>query len=262
MEPSPVDPSQGKGARSDPSWAARWQSLLLPEGAEGSRERAQGRAYHRSGRVTDVRVTSGGVSGRVQGKRATPRAVEATVAVLDADQWRRVVDLLAGQLRHSTRLLAGLQPEGLDEELAAVGVRLLPEPDDVTTACGCSRPQPCAHVYAVWEAVTERIDDDPFVLLRLRGRGRERLLADLAADRSDAGESSASVALDELDAGTWTRARAPLEEVPLPAGDDAPSRPLRLLGNPPGWPGGPDAESLFGPLVERAARWAADVDRG
>lgn len=245
------------------SWSAQWRTLLRVDDATARRQVVQGRAYHRSGRVTGVRVATGRLSGRVQGHRATPRAVDITVALLDDGQWGQVVDVLAAQLRHSARLLAGLQPEGLAEELETVGVSLLPAADDVAINCGCGQGQPCAHAAGVWEASAELIEDDPFALLRLRGRGRERLLAEVAAARGPRGQGGQDtpddvLALDELDAKGWSQARSRLEELHLPDDRHAPGGavPLQLLGDPPGWPAGPRAEELFGPLVERAARWA------
>jgi len=240
------------------SWARRWETLLPSDDPATAREVAQGRSYHRSGRVTALRVATGRLRGRVQGNLATPRAVEVAVPVLGDPEWSRIVRLLAGQLRHSARLLAGLQPEGLEEELSAMGVRLLPGPDEVDTNCGCGKAQPCAHTAAVWQAVTERIDEDPFTLLRLRGRGRERLLAELAAERARHAAGTDRVPLEGLGVEGWTRARSPLEALHLPPEDDGGPAfsPLRVLGDPPGWPPGPGAESLFGPLVQRAADWA------
>lgn len=243
-------------------WAAQWRALLLDDD-QRTRAVAQGRAYHRSGRVTDLQVGTGRLSGRVQGRRATPRAVEVRIAVLNDEQWTTIVELLAGQLRHSARLLAGLQPVGLAEELAARGLRLLPAAEDVQTTCGCGGAQPCAHTAAVWESATDRIAEDPFTLLRLRGRGRERLLADLAAGRTHRRDGAGSIPVSELDAAGWTSARSPLEDLHLPSaeGRTPVAGPLRVLGDPPGWPRGPSADELLGPLVELAARWASDLDR-
>lgn len=239
------------------TWEAHWRSLLPEEDRGPTREVVQGRSYFRSGRVTDLRVARGLLSGRVQGRQATPRVVEVAVAVLSDDDWASVVELLAGQLRHSARLLAGLQPEGLVEELAAAGVRLLPGPGEVVTTCGCASAQPCAHAAAVWETASERIAEDPFMLLHLRGRGRERLLADIAADRAEQTDQAVSVPVHDLAPAGWRRASAPLEELHLPSEETADARAgLRLLGDPPNWPRGPSADELFGPLIERAARWA------
>lgn len=240
------------------TWAAQWRALLSGNGERGDRAIAQGRAYQRSGRVTDLQLGTGHLSGRVQGRQATPRAVEVTVTVLGDAEWSTIGAVLARQLRYSARLLAGLEPDGLTEELAAAGVSLLPSREEVRTTCGCGRTQPCAHAAAVWETATERIIEDPFTLLRLRGRGRERLLADLAAGRAGPSEQADVVAVGELHATGWNTASSPLEELHLPALHlrDGAASPLRLLGDPPGWPRGPRADELMAPLVERAARWA------
>lgn len=236
-------------------WASQWRALLPGDGEGAARRNAQGRAYARSGRVTDVRLGTGTLSGRVQGRRAMGRAVDVRVAPLPAPAWQEVVATLARELRHSARLLAGLEPEGLDTELADAGIALVPRPDEVQLDCTCSDPQPCAHAAALWEAGAGLIADDPFALLRLRGRGRERLLADVAAARGGAGEREHQ-ALDGLDVHGWTRARTPLEDLRLPGPAAHVPAALTVLGNPPGWPGGPDAAELLGPLIDAAARWA------
>ncbi len=111
-------------------WARAWVDLLDDGSAPVTRRFAQGRNLLRSGRVSDVRLAPGSVSGRVQGKRATPLAVEIAVGVLTDAQWGRVVDALAGQVRHRARLLAGQVPDGLAAELEAAGVSLLPVRED------------------------------------------------------------------------------------------------------------------------------------
>jgi uncharacterized Zn finger protein len=206
------------------------------------------------------------LSGRVHGTRATPYLVEITVATLGDAQWTQIIDLLASQVRHSARMLAGLMPEGLDAELEATGIRLFPTIHelDVTCACGDSAVV-CSHAAAVWEALAELLEPDPFPLLRLRGRGRERLLADLTSARQRAvrPERETGVPIAELQAEGWTKARAPLEELHLPIlqPSPTPAAPLKLLGDPPQWPGGVSAWDLFRPLVERAARYAHDLER-
>jgi hypothetical protein len=246
------------------TWAERWWHLLTV-GADGARRVTEGRGYQRSGRVTDVRIRAGLATGRVQGTRATPQLAELTVPVLTPPEWAEVVDVLVGQLRHSARLLAGLTPVGLDHELTGRGVALFPDADEVAVTCGCGeQAMPCAHVAAVWHAVATRIADDPFEWLRLRGRGREQLLADVAAARGGAdGGAPDGLALTNVPADGWRRARAPLEDVVVPRADTpvTPAPPLRALGDPPGWPRGPSAPDLFSPLIEGAARWIDGLDR-
>jgi uncharacterized Zn finger protein len=238
------------------TWGDRWRDRLVA--IAGTRRADVGERRFRSGRVTDVRVRPGGVSGRVQGSRATPFLVELAVPTLGDDQWGIVVGLLAAQLRHGARLLAGLAPEGLEAELDAAGVALFRT--SVETSCGCGAPvQPCEHAAGVWAAAGHLIDDDPFVLLTLRGRGRARVLADLAAARrSREAVVEAGMPIEGLPVAGWARAREPLGDFGVPPLRlVSPERmPLRLLGDPPGWTGGVDAWALFRPLVERAAAYA------
>lgn len=247
-------------------WSASWRALVDDRGEPAvGRRLQQGRRYLRGGRVTDVRVEAGGASARVQGDRATPYAVTLRLPVLDDDAWARIVEALAGQVRHTARLLAGQVPAALDAELAGTGVRLAPRRSELRTSCGCDDPVwPCLHVAALWEALAERFDEDPFALPRMRGRGRERLLSELAAvrRRRARGAEEPGVPLERLDPGRWTIARQPLHGVGVapPAVPRTPAGTLRVLGDPPGWAGGMDAWTLLHPLVEGAAGWARAVD--
>lgn len=235
-------------------WSQCWRGLA--DDADPLRV-TRGRAYERSGRVTGLRTGPGLLTGRVQGSHATPYLVDVGMPVLDERDWDRVVTAVAEQARHAARLLAGQAPVGLEDELTTAGVRLFPHPAELRTNCSCDDPSAvCKHVVALIEAVARRVDGNPFLLLHLRGRGRERFLADLATARSgDRHRLTGGVPLPALAGMSWTEARAPLdEEAPAPPGDDL----LARLGNPPGWAGGVTAADLFGPLVERGAAWAAE----
>jgi uncharacterized Zn finger protein len=189
--------------------------------------------------------------------------VEIAVNVVDDEWWARVVCVLASQVRHSARLLAGLVPEGLDAELDAAGVALFPVLEELDVTCACGDPTGfCAHAAGIWEATAEQLESDPFLLLRLRGRGRDRLLADLAGARRGRVDGPQGVAISELDVDGWTRARAPLEDLHLVviSPPPTPAAPLKLLGDPPLWPGGVSAWDLFRPLIERAASYTRDLE--
>lgn len=214
---------------------------------------SRGRAYARSGRVTDLRARTGVLEARVQGSRATPYGVEVTVPPLPDADWDRAVAAIAAQVRHSARLLAGQVPDGLEEELEAAGVALMPRPSALSGDCGCDDPlRPCAHIAAVVEHAADEVAADPFVLLRWRGRGRERLLAELASARRGEADDGAQP-VRALQGRDWTRAGASItEDLELALVEPA----LERLGDPPGWAGGVSARDLFTPLVEGAAAWA------
>lgn len=252
--------------------ASRWRALLRGLGGPGASgagpgesgaDVRRGRAWAGAGRVTGLRVRPGRLTASVQALRATPRAVEVHVAVVGDEQWRAAADVLAGQAGHLARLLGGRIPEGLDGALARSGAVLFPPAGAVRVGCSCERPVPCVHVAAVWEEAARRFEDDPFEYLALRGRGRQRLLAEVAAARSGPAGDPDAVDVASLPGAGWTRARGPLEDL---LGGHSESEPVahpvaavRLLGDPPSWRGGVSAWDLFGPLIRAAARRAREV---
>lgn len=239
------------------SWGNRWRAVLGGDDEDLQRRVRQGVATYRSGRVSDVRLQIGRVTARVQGSRATPFLVELTVPTLTEDQWDVVVDLLARTVRHSARLLAAHDPDGLEEEAAAEGVSLFPSLDEVSVAAGHSGedPFPVAGA-AVWEAVGVRLDASPFPLLQLRGRGRDRILRDIARRRRRGQDRRPTSRLPEtISPVGWSTATASVDGVSIPpVKSPRLSVPaLRVLGEPEGWAGALSPTDLFGPLVTEAA---------
>lgn len=244
--------------------ASRWRALLRDLGGPGASgaDVRRGRAWAGAGRVTGLRVRPGRLTASVQALRATPRAVEVHVAVVGDERWRAAAGRLAGQAGHLARLLGGRVPGGLDEALARSGAALFPPSGAVRVGCSCERPVPCAHVAAVWEEAARRFEDDPFEYLALRGRGRQRLLAEVAAARSGPAGDPDAVDVASLPSADWTRARGPLAELVGGLSEPAPHpvAAVRLLGDPPSWRGGVSAWDLFGPLIQAAARRAREAD--
>lgn len=244
-------------------WAQRWADVIDDGTPQVVRRLGQGRALLRSGRVTNVGISRGTITATVQGHSATPLVVEVAVPTLSDEEWDTVVEALASQVRHRARLLAGQVPDGLTSQVAAAGVALMPDRHALEVTCRCGDSVvPCVHGAAAWLAAGEEISADPFALLRVRGRGRERLLADSAAVRSAAAGASAPPGqpVASLTGDQWVHARLDIEEL-LAAGASPPrtvAGPLRLLGDPPGWAGGVSAGDLFAPLVQRGADWAAE----
>ena len=75
-------------------------------------------------------------------------------------------------------LLAGDLPHTLVEHAEQAGVELLPFGGELATRCTCEPwADPCHHALAVLQQLTWLIEADPFVLIALRGVGRDDLLA-------------------------------------------------------------------------------------
>ncbi len=245
-------------------WTDAWRELVEGSDPRAARRVHQGRAYHRAGRVSNLRVFPGGAGVRVQGDRATPYSVTVTMPVLGDEAWSQIVETLARQVRHTARLLAGHAPDSLDAELSA-DVRVFPRLGELEVACDCDdETWPCSHAAGLWEAVAERLEEDPFALLQMRGRGRERLLSELSAARRrrTQGDVAPGLGLQDLGAQGWTAPRGSIDDIFVPptAPPRTPAGTLRLLGDPPGWAGGVDAWSLLYPLIEDAAEWVRSVD--
>lgn len=242
-------------------WGERWLALVDDGAPQTVRRLNRGSTLLRSGRVSDVRIRPGIATARVQGTTATPLGIEISVPAMSDDEWDRVAAVLAAQVRHRARLLAGQVPDSLEAELESAGVHLFPSRADIATDCRCDdRADVCDHVAAVWLAVGRLVEDDPFVWLRLRGRGRERLLAQVATlHGADAAAGDTGVEPASLADRPWVAAGTDLDDLEVgPAETPRTSAgPLRMLGDPPGWAGGVGAGELFAPLVERGAAWAA-----
>lgn len=245
------------------TWAETWRDVLGGPSVELARRVRQGRATHRSGRVSDVRVGAGRVSARVQGSRATPFLVEVEIPLLNDAEWEVIIDLLASRIRYRARLLAGHEPEGLVEEARQAGVEMFPTIDQIAVAAGHSGESPFPVVgAAVWEAVAVRIDASPFPLLKLRGRGRERILRDIARRRrADEASGPEGQPVADIDVLGWSSERTPLEAitVPLVHVPRSAAPEMQVLGDPEGWAGAVSAAELFGPLVAGGASAARQL---
>lgn len=237
-------------------WPTRWRELPDDGTPATGRRLAAGEALMRSGRVSAFRAGPGQVTASVQGDRATPYRVELRVPLLADEEWQHVVETVAAESRYRACLLAGQEPDGLESVLIGRGIRLFVLPEAVDCECDDSRDF-CAHAAAVWHAAGAQIDDDPFLLLTVRGRGQQRLLGEVAAARSSGEAPLTGVDVDTLAGRPWDRPAAPLERLFLPAvaRPATPAPLLRALGDPPGWAGASDAVQLLGPLVTAGANW-------
>ncbi len=181
-------------------WGQRWISALERLGAQYDNRLPRGRTYARKGTVHDLDPAPGQVTALVDGSRRQPYRVVITLKEFDDDTWEAIVDALARQVRHAAELLGGRMPEHVDDTLRDVGVSLFPTAADLQTSCSCPDwANPCKHVAAVHYVLAARFDDDPFLLMALRGRDRDSLLAGLRARRAG-GAVTAAVEPDEVDA--------------------------------------------------------------
>jgi uncharacterized Zn finger protein len=157
-------------------WSRRFVDLLESICQPGRLGR--GRSYARKGQVIDFEMTPGQVVGRVQGSRPDPYVVTIRMPAFDETQWTTVLEALGARALYRAALLAGEMPHEIVDVFDELGLPLFPS--DLDMACNCPDwGVPCKHVSAVLYVLAEAFDDDPFLVLAWRGRGRESILTSL-----------------------------------------------------------------------------------
>ena len=266
-----------RGAFVESWWAERWVAAL--ERLITPLRLARGRTYARAGQVLSIQEETGTVLAQVQGSRRTPYRVTIGLAPLPDAAWERVFAELARRPDLAASLLAGEMPRDIDEVFAQARAALFPTaPDHLRLHCNCpDKVTVCKHIAATCYLLGEQLDEDPFLLFRLRGRDQDEVLEGLRrstgeAAGTDAGAAPSAGAEDEpapLDAASplgptdfWSAA-APPPRIDLPT-----ERPdlslLRRLG--PFSALDDDLVARLGPVyhavaaVTEAAFEAADAD--
>lgn len=182
----------GRGAIGESWWSRRFLDVL-ESFAMGNRL-TRGRTYARKGQVISLDVAPGEVRATVQGSRVKPYRVTIGLAAFPEIVWARAEIALSEQALPSAKLLAGEVPPELEELFADAGAPLFPgSVNELDQRCSCPDWQvPCKHLAATFYLLAEAFDDDPFLILRWRGRHREALLSRIRELRGDAltGEST------------------------------------------------------------------------
>lgn len=150
---------------------------------------SRGRSYARKGQVISLEVVPGQVRSTVQGSRARPYKITIGLAPFTPLVWARAEIALSEQALPAAKLLAGDVPPELEDIFADAGAPLFPQQvDDLDQSCSCPDWEvPCKHLAATFYLLAEAFDDDPFLILRWRGREREALLTRLRELRGESG---------------------------------------------------------------------------
>lgn len=263
----PPRPS-AEGGFAESWWGNAWVAAL-EEGALDAARLARGRAYADKGHVDAITVTPGLVLAYVHGSRPRPYRVQLRLRTLDDDEWDHFLDAAAERPAHIAALLDKQLPEALAGAGTRTGtgtpraVRLLPGPGELDPHCSCPDfGHPCKHAAALCYQTARLLDEDPFVLLLLRGRGERELLD--ALSRRNAARAARAAQEQEPAPLPGVRARdalAPRTLPPLPAPLPPPPHPEQPPVYP-GAPGGPDPFALDQLATDAAARAHALLTTG
>lgn len=166
-------------------WSRRWIEIL--EGSIDSARLTRGRTYARRGQVVDIDIEPGLVTASVQGSRNKPYQIRLGFETLSEEAKELMLFRLRERSAFAAKLLAGEMPEEMEAVFTEAGVPLFPNRSAIRRyKCSCPDDAvPCKHIIAVLLLLAEVFDDDPFLLLRLRGVNRESLINLLTIEMSD-----------------------------------------------------------------------------
>ena len=225
-------------------WSRQW--LLLLEKYQIGARLGRGRSYAYGGQVVSLELEAGRVVAVVQGADKAAYGCEIRCGVLEAAARAKVIR----RLREHPLLLAELMvrelPKAVVDLFDEVDLPLLPgSRSDIGTQCTCpDRVNPCKHLAAVFFLLIEAFDQDPLLLLALRGISREALIGSVAGtdavaeDAPTAAESGGAVSAGAIAPDTfWGRDEEGAPDFgPAPTGGA--SAPLvQRLGPLPLWRG-------------------------
>lgn len=178
--------------------------------------------------------------------------------------------MLSDRAIFTTSLLNGELPQGIVDIFKQASLSLFPTKlREFTFHCNCrTLVAPCEHACALLIAFAQKLEEDPFNMLTLRGMTRENLLSMIRSARSDqiVDEKTKYRISYELPAQSVSFAdfysprdsRDGHENI-----DDinfhisySPATILRRLGNPAIWHAPMSVESILQPIIEAAAREA------
>ncbi|MFJ8992172.1 SWF or SNF family helicase [Streptomyces sp. NPDC102279] len=169
-----LQPARGRAfAR---TWWGRAWLRALEDAALDSEQVRMGRRLARAGAVGAVSVRPGRVTAVVEDNDGTTHRADVLLHELSEEQWDRFLGMAAERSGHVAALLDGDMPPHLVEDAAAAGVELLPGLGDLDAECECGAWDHCGHTAALCYQAALLLDQDPFVLLLMRGRGERALL--------------------------------------------------------------------------------------
>lgn len=212
-------------------WAKAWQRAV-EEAAYDESDLRRGRALARAGAVGAIAVDAGAARSAVE-DRDDLWSVAVEVPLLDPAARDALVEVVAAESGRVAALLAGELPHDLVEHAEEAGVELLPYGGELATTCTCAAwVDPCAHALAVLLQLGWHVEDDPLLLVHLRGVERPTLLADLHVHR----------AAEVEEVGRSVREA---EDLVLETAVDAAARAARLLADLDGPDAPPYAAGLW-----------------
>ncbi|WP_217144195.1 SWF or SNF family helicase [Streptomyces sp. AC627_RSS907] len=222
-------------------WGRAWLKALEDAAMDAGQVKT-GRRLARAGAVGAVSVRPGRITAVVQDRDRTAHRADVLWEKLSDAQWDRFVDMAVERSGHVAALLDRDMPPHLVEDATAAGIDLLPGLGDLEPECDCGAWDHCGHTAALCYQVARLLDQDPFVLLLMRGR-EESVVLDALQAHGEAPTDAASSRPEGVEAAEAYAAGHVLPPLPAPP----------VLEEGPGVPPSLDTETAPPPGVDPAA---------
>lgn len=144
-------------------------------------------------RTLDLSLVPGRVTARFQDEAGKIYRAEFTPSTFTAEEWERVSILMAEEAIFIAALLSGVFPSALGDIFTRAELDLFPSTiESLRPRCECGGhvADPCRHLSNLLEKFVERVEEDPYSILLLRGFSRDELILDLKRRRSDLPEET------------------------------------------------------------------------
>lgn len=173
--------TRGSTARST-TWWGRAFVRSFEELTVDAGDLVAARSLARAGRLGAIVVIDAMASAVLDPQSTAPLMAQVRIRRLDGEGWTTFAQEAARESGYAAALEAGDLPVDLVEHADEAGAEVLPGSDHIDTACECDAwGQPCLHALALLYQLAWQIDRDPYILLLLRGRTRESLLAEVSS---------------------------------------------------------------------------------
>jgi len=176
-------------------WARRWTQFMQQIGV------THDAAVVRGLRVKRLEVQPGLIQAQVVERDNGVTLIEVRFPAVTAMQWDAIIDALGSQALFVAQLLAGNMPAEIEQVFADAGSWLLPttaaELEQFCTSAGgkaALADGACRPLVAAYVQLGEMVAEDPWLILRLRGRDREQVLAALQEKHNRAAQELAAQA--------------------------------------------------------------------
>ena len=202
--------------------ASGWRILVEEMGLAGDPQ--QIRALTKGARVLALEVAGGEIQAAVRDVDLGDCEIRIRMQTLDDALWPTLLERVGEHASLSTQLLEGVIPAEAEALFVRLGVSLVPRSmEELTIECGASSDPALLRrpLLVTMRAFGEMLQDDPWLLLQVRGRTRNDIVRVLREQRSHTAKHSAVNGNDSRNGADRSR------DLPPEAGSQYPAESAR-----------------------------------